>query len=222
MASSVTFSVVRRYIYKGRVMAKSAPELIGMRNGSQVDRPTALPPDDETVLVAAARHDVTAFALLYRRYVTPIYRYLLSRTGNEADAQDLTAQVFLEALEGLPRYRERGSFAAWLFTIARRRATDQYRHRSPLPLDDAPDFGDDNDPLSRVIEHEALDCLKDLIVQLDDDQRDLLRLRFAAGLTFGQIGIILGRSEAAVKMAVHRLLDQLRAKWGAQDERVKS
>ena len=199
-----------------------------MRNASQVDRPTALPPDDETALIAAARHDVAAFALLYRRYVTPIYRYLFSRTGNEADAQDLTAQVFLEALEGLPRYRERGNFAAWLFTIARRRAIDQYRRRSPLPLDDAPDFddvldgGDDNDPLSRVIEHEMLDRMKDLIAQLDDDQRDLLRLRFAAGLTFGQIGIILGRSEAAVKMAVHRLLDQLRAKWGAQDERVKS
>lgn len=209
-------------------MTGSAQDIIGMRNASQVDRPTALPPDDETALIAAARHDVAAFALLYRRYVTPIYRYLFSRTGNEADAQDLTAQVFLEALEGLPRYRERGSFAAWLFTIARRRATDQYRRRSPLPLDDAPDFGDvpdscnDNDPLSHVIEHEALDRLKDLIVQLDDDQRDLLRLRFAAGLTFGQIGIILGRSEAAVKMAVHRLLDQLRAKWGAQDERVKS
>ena len=203
-------------------MTGSAQDLMVMRNASQVDRPAALPPDDETALIAAARRDVAAFAPLYRRYVTPIYRYLFSRTGNEADAQDLTAQVFLEALEGLPRYRERGSFAAWLFTIARRRATDQYRRRSPLPLDDVPDPNDDNDPLPHVIEHEALDRVKDLIVQLDDDQRELLRLRFAAGLTFGQIGIILGRSEAAVKMAVHRLLDQLRAKWGAQDERVKS
>lgn len=209
-------------------MTESAQDLIRMRNESQVDRPSALPPDDETALIATARHDVAAFALLYRRYVTPIYRYLFSRTGNEADAQDLTAQVFLEALEGLPRYRDRGNFAAWLFTIARRRAIDQYRRRAPLPLDDAsdfgdaPDLGDCSDPLSRVIQHETLDRLKDLIVQLDDDQRDLLRLRFAAGLTFGQIGIILGRSEAAVKMAVHRLLDQLRAKWGAQDERVKS
>ncbi len=203
-------------------MAGDTQDLIEMWNTPKMDRPAALQPDDDSALIEAARRDAAAFTLLYRRYVMPIYRYLFSRTCNEADAQDLTAQVFLEALEGLHRYHDRGNFAAWLFTIARRRATDHYRRRSPLPLDDAPDPGDDNDPLSHVIEHEAQDRLKDLIAQLNDDQRDLLRLRFAAGLTFGQIGIILGRSEAAVKMAVHRLLDQLRAKWGAQDEHVKS
>jgi RNA polymerase sigma-70 factor (ECF subfamily) len=206
----------------GKGMAGSAQDLIGMWNKSKVDRPAAPPADDDSTLIETARHDAAAFALLYRRYVTPIYRYLFSRAGNEVDAQDLTAQVFLEALEGLPRYRERGNFAAWLFTIARRRATDHYRRRLPLPLDDTPDPGDGHDPLSHVIEREALERLTDLIAQLDDDQRDLLRLRFAAGLTFGQIGIILGRSEAAIKMAVHRLLDQLRAKWRAQDEHVES
>ncbi len=72
-------------------MTGSAQDVIGMRHVSQVDRPVARPPDDETALIAAARHDVAAFALLYRRYVTPIYRYLFSRIGNEADAQDLTA-----------------------------------------------------------------------------------------------------------------------------------
>lgn len=203
-------------------MAGNAQDLIGMWNTSNVDRPAMLPADDDSTLIETARHDAAAFALLYRRYVTPIYRYLFSRVGNEADAQDLTAQVFLEALEGLHRYHDRGNFAAWLFTIARRRAADHYRRRSPLPLDDTPEPNDDNDPLSHVIEHEALDRLTGLIAQLDDDQRDLLRLRFAAGLTFGQIGIILGRREAAVKMAVHRLLDQLRAKWRAQDEYVES
>lgn len=203
-------------------MAGNTQDLIGMWNMSNVDRPAALQADDDSMLIETARHDAAAFALLYRRYVTLIYRYLFSRTGNEADAQDLTAQVFLEVLEGLHRYHDRGNFAAWLFTIARRRATDHYRRRSPLPLDDTPDLGGDNDPLLHVIEREALDRLTGLIAQLDDNQRDLLRLRFAAGLTFGQIGIILGRSEAAVKMAVHRLLDRLRAKWRAQDEHVES
>lgn len=130
----------------------------------------------------------------------------------------MTAQVFLEALEGLPRYRDRGNFAAWLFTIARRRAVDHYRRRQPLPLDEALDPSDDTDLQAHVIEHETLDRLQTLIAQLTDDQRELLRLRFAAGLTFGQIGRTLGRRAAAVKMAVHRLLEQLRAKWGAHDE----
>ncbi len=203
-------------------MAGEVRESIGMWDPFSTDPPVPVSADDDAVLVNAARCDSAAFAALYRRYVTPIYRYVYSRAGNEADAQDLTAQVFLEALEGLHRYHDRGNFAAWLFTIARRRAIDRYRRRSPLPLNDVPDPSDDDDPLSHVIKREAIDRLTGLIAQLDDDQRDLLRLRFATGLTFGQIGIILGHSEAAVKMAVHRLLDQLRAKWGAQDEHVES
>ena len=199
-------------------MTGNARDLIGMWTTPTVDWPASLPAADDSTLIEAARHDPAAFALLYRRYVTPVYRYLFSRTGHEADAQDLTAQVFLEALEGLPRYRDRGNFAAWLFTIARRRAVDHYRRPAPLPFDDALDPVDDTDLQAHVVEHETLERLQALIAQLTDEQRELLRLRFAAGLTFGQMGCMLGRREAAVKMAVHRLLDQLRAKWRAYDE----
>ena len=88
---------------------------------------------DDAVLVRAARHDLAAFAALYRRYVTPIYRYLYSRVGNAADAEDLTAQTFVAALEGLPGYRERGNFAAWLFTIAHNKAADHHRQQHQCP-----------------------------------------------------------------------------------------
>jgi len=171
-------------------------------------------PDDEAALVETARHSADAFAVLYRRYVTPIYRYLYSRTGNDADAQDLTAQVFLEALEHLPRYRDRGNFAAWLFTIARRRAVDHYRRTPSVALDDIDDLPARSDPVTDVIERETLERLDTLVTQLDDGQRELLRLRFAGGLTFQQIGVVQGRSEAATKMALHLVLDCLRTKWG--------
>lgn len=72
--------------------------------------------EDDASLVKAARRDPAAFAALYRRHVTPVYRYLYSRVGNTADAEDLTAQVFTEALEGLGRYREVGSFATLTIT----------------------------------------------------------------------------------------------------------
>jgi len=68
--------------------------------------------EEDASLVKAARRDPAAFAALYWRYVTPVYRYLYSRVSHAADAEDLTAQVFTEALEGLSRYREWGSFAA--------------------------------------------------------------------------------------------------------------
>jgi len=94
--------------------------------------------EEEASLVEAARHDTAAFSRLYRRYVTPVYRYLYKWVGNPAEAEDLTSQVFTEALEGLARYRERGNFAAWLFTIARRRLVDFYRQRPCASLGDPP------------------------------------------------------------------------------------
>jgi RNA polymerase sigma factor (sigma-70 family) len=175
---------------------------------------------EDAALVQAARCDPAAFAALYRHYVTPIYRYLFSRLGNSADAQDLTAQVFAEALERLPGYRERGSFAAWLFTIAHHRVADHYRRqRSHLPLNDALDGPDeDSDPLAGLVRKQAIQRLAELVAHLNEDQQELLRLRFAAGLTYGQMAAVVGRSEAAVKMAVHRLLQRLAADWEEADE----
>jgi RNA polymerase sigma factor (sigma-70 family) len=174
---------------------------------------------NDALLVKAARRDPVAFAALYRRYVTPIYRYLYSRVGNAADAEDLTAQTFVAALEGLPGYRERGNFAAWLFTIAHNKAADHHREQHPqLPLDealDSPRHGEN--PMTSMMRKETLQRLSALVAQLEEDKQELLRLRFTAGLTYRQIGTILGRSEGAVKMAVHRLLHRLEAEWEDTD-----
>jgi RNA polymerase sigma-70 factor (ECF subfamily) len=172
-------------------------------------------PEEEARLVEAARRDPVAFSLLYRRYVTPVYRYLYKRLGNAKDAEDLTSQVFTEALEGLAHYRERGNFVAWLFTIARRKAVDAYRRRRPtLSLEDVEELhGSSEDPLEQLVQEEELERIAALFVELEEDQRELLRLRFSAGLTYADIGAVLGRSASAVKMAIHRLLRQLYEKW---------
>lgn len=166
-------------------------------------------------LVQSARHDSSAFVPLYRRYVGRIYRYLYSRTGNSDDAEDLTSQVFTEALTGLATYREQGYFAAWLFTIARRRLIDHYRqHPSEQPLSQAANqAAADLSPLAQAVHNEALAHLAELIAYLDEDKQELLRLRFAADLTYAEIGRLVGRSEDATKMAIHRLLRQLEVSW---------
>jgi RNA polymerase sigma-70 factor (ECF subfamily) len=168
---------------------------------------------EDAVLVRAARRDPAAFAALYRRYVTPIYRYLYSRVGNAADAEDLTARTFVAALEGLPGYHERGNFAAWLFTIARNKASDHHRQQhTHLPLDEALDGPDNGEnPMTTMMRKETLQRLAALVAQLEEDKQELLRLRFTAGLTYRQIGTILGRSEGAVKMSMRRLLHRLEA-----------
>ena len=175
---------------------------------------------DDAALVRAAKRDRSAFAALYRRYVGRIYRYVYSRVGRKADAEDLTARVFTEALEGLDGYREQGEFSAWLFTIAHRRVVDHYRRKRPTrPLDEALDtVGDGPNPLTEVVREERLEHLARLVEGLDEEKQELLRLRFAGELTYREIGEIVGRSEGAVKMAIHRLLRRLEEAWEGDDE----
>jgi RNA polymerase sigma-70 factor, ECF subfamily len=176
--------------------------------------------EGDAALVKAARRDPSAFAALYRRYVTAVYRYHYSRVGTTADAEDLTGQTFISALEGLPGYRERGSFASWLFTIAHNKVADYHRRRhTHLPLNEALDGPDGVEgPLAGLVHADALQRLSTLVGGLADGDQELLRLRFAGGLTYRQIGAVVGRSEGAVKMAVHRLLKRLEAEWEDTDE----
>jgi RNA polymerase sigma-70 factor, ECF subfamily len=165
-------------------------------------------PIDEAALVSAAQRDRAKFTLLYDRYFRPIYRYLYSRVGNALEAEDLTAQTFLAALETLPHYHHRGYFSAWLFAIARNKAIDHYRSRVAEPLDDShPDKAED--PLGQVIQSDQVEQLAHLVGRLDEEERELLRLRFIADLSFAEIGVSLGRKEDTVKKAYYRLVARL-------------
>ncbi|NPA91984.1 MAG: sigma-70 family RNA polymerase sigma factor [Chloroflexi bacterium] len=159
------------------------------------------------------------FAQVYRDHVTRVYRYVYARVGNREDAEDLTAQVFFDALEKWASYRDEGKVAAWLLTIARRRVADYYRrHSRPLSLDVVPFLADPHTPWDGVEKEEELAHLARLVAQLSDEDQELLRLRFAAGLTYREMADIVGRSEAAVKMAVHRLIRRLARMWEASYE----
>lgn len=171
--------------------------------------------ETDALLVQEAQRRPAAFAAIYTRYVGQVHRYIYSRVGSRADAEDLTAEVFADALRALPGYRERGLFPAWLFAIARRNVAGHHRRRRPAqPLDGAAAAPDPQpDPLAQALAHETFAELDRQLAQLDEDQRELLRLRYAAGLTYREIGQVLGKREAAVKMAVHRLLGRLQAEW---------
>lgn len=161
--------------------------------------------------------DAEAFAELYRRYLPPVYRFIFRRVcGDVAVAEDLTSQVFLEALKNLSGYRERGQFVAWLFTITRRRLADRYRRSEMESLEDVHEsLLGISDGLEQ---HENMLRLKQLLATLDEDQRELLQLRFSAELSFADMAAVLGRKEAAVKMSLYRLLDELRARWEVGSE----
>ena len=174
-------------------------------------------PSDEPELIEKARHDPEAFAELYRRYLSPVYRYLYRRLGNIHEAEDLTAQVFIDVLEGLiaDHYRASGYFSAWLFTIARRRLVDFYRQRPPLQLDE--NHSSEPGLLVALEKSDDLQRLSSLLSELDEEKQELLRLRFSAGLGFAEIAQLEGRSEPAVKMALYRALDWLREHWEVEN-----
>ncbi len=184
------------------------------------------PPDvtqlDETALVTAARRDPAAFAQLYRAYLRPVYSYALAHIGNCDEAQDITSQTFLAALEGIDHFRGDSRFSTWLFGIAKNKCADHFRKRRS---------GDRELGMDTVAEEQAQDApLDDLIEQstrfeelahqarcLPADQAEALTLRIFGGLSAAEVGQVMGRSEAAVKMLVHRAVGELRKRlrnWG--------
>lgn len=170
-------------------------------------------PDPQAALdarrVAAAQADPTAFAALYEDYVPRVFGYLYSRVRVHSEAEELTAQTFLAALEQLPRYKHQGHFAAWLFAIARNKVADSFRARPTEALEAAQQIAGDNDILQDVAQRERIGALRTQIAALPEDQAELLQLRFVADLSFAEIGELLGRTEGAVKKSIYRCLDRL-------------
>ncbi len=105
---------------------------------------------DEISLVRCAVTDVDAFAELYRRHLTRVYRYHMAHVGNVKDAEDLTSQTFVAVLEGIRTFRGSGSFAAWVMGIASKKRLMFFRNngtRSGVPLEAALQYPS-RDPLT--------------------------------------------------------------------------
>ncbi len=168
------------------------------------------PQSQETNLVKAARVDPKAFGELYQLYVERVFRYLYSRLRNVHDAEDLTAQTFISAFESLQKLRDDRQFASWLFTIARNKAMDHFRHVKHTDSDlDTTNAHIKYDFLSAVIQSEQSARLAKLIQALPEQDRELLRLRFLAEMSFPEIGRMLHLKEDTVKKSIYRLLARL-------------
>lgn len=182
-------------------------------------------PMDDSQLAAQARSDAQAFAELYRRHVTRVYRYHMAHTGNVKDAEDLTSQTFMAALESIRSYRATGSFAAWLMGIAsRKRALFFRRRRHPeVALDTIIEVADPALPTDKAAaRHILFGELRHVLRTLSPDRLEAVALHFFAGLDCSEAGRVLGKSEAAVKMLLSRALQDLRIRTSlsleAQDE----
>jgi RNA polymerase sigma-70 factor (ECF subfamily) len=176
--------------------------------------------DDETLdrLVAnAKRGDSQAFGQLFDEYAGPIHRFIASRVNSPSDAEDLTQLVFVKALEALPRYEARGiPFGGWLFRLARNAIIDQIRtRRDHLPLVTAlTRETDDAGPEARAALKDDLDRVAQALTELTDDQREVIELRFFAGLSVLETAVAMGRQEGTVRGLQFRAIAALRRTLG--------
>ena len=165
-------------------------------------------------LARLARDDDDAFEALYRRYVTPIYRYCYARTDNVADAEDLTAQTFMAVVESIDHNKAARNFPAWLFGIARHKCADHHRAayiKRQQPLADIELANPEPENVEeRLFRHSILECIEHLLAQLSPDRLEALRLRYWGGLSIREAAAVMQRSEAAVKMLVSRAISDLR------------
>jgi RNA polymerase sigma-70 factor (ECF subfamily) len=178
--------------------------------------------DVDRSAVEAARRDPRAFEALYRKYVAQVYSFALYELRDTHAAEDLTAQVFMRALAGLPGFREQSeppgsSFRVWLFQIARNAIANERRRarRHPDgPLELALEIPASDDVQAAVAERDELALAWQSIDGLPTERRQALLLRFVEEMSTREIGEVLGRSEGATRVLIHRALrtvaDQLK------------
>jgi RNA polymerase sigma-70 factor, ECF subfamily len=177
-----------------------------------------VPFDVDRTAVEAARHDPQAFEPLYRRYVAHIYSLAFYETRDPHVAEDLTELVFLRALDALPRFREQGegagsTFKVWLYSIARHVIANERRTRRRRPvevIDAALDLPGADDPAATVVLRLEAERAMRAVMALPDERRQALLLRLVHELSAREIGQIMGKSEGAVRVLIHRALDSVR------------
>jgi RNA polymerase sigma-70 factor (ECF subfamily) len=182
--------------------------------GTTAVRTRALDPD--AALVAAAREDPQAFLALYDRYFERILGYVRMRIRDASTCEDVASTVFTTALGQLGRFRGDGTFAAWLFQIARNAVRDVQRKPSGMPL---PDVVVASEPGAeeRILAGERAAKLHALIRLLPPEQQHLLALRYGAGLAYDEIGAIVGAAPGTVRVRMHRTLEHLRRRYPDED-----
>jgi RNA polymerase sigma-70 factor (ECF subfamily) len=165
---------------------------------------------DDRLRIEAAQRDPSRFGELYEENFYRVYAYVARRVGDRHQAEDLTADVFREALAGIGKFEWRGvPFAAWLLGIASRTIADHFKRSgreaaNPADEPERPGPGD--------IERRAM--LFQLVERLPEAQFHVIHLRFVEQKSIREIARELGRSEGAVKQLQLRAIENLRAQMG--------
>jgi RNA polymerase sigma-70 factor, ECF subfamily len=183
-------------------------------NGSERMTETSTPQCTPHIIIRAQQGDSQAIGEIYECYRVSIFRYLYYRTGDGQTADDLTSEVFLRMIRSLGSYRKQEvAFLAWLFQIAHNLLTDYYRkkrYRNHLELEDQEMVM--QEPGSHTTGDARLNslALRQALERLNEEQRDVIVMRFVTGMPIAEVAQALNKSEDAVKGLQRRGLAALR------------
>lgn len=180
-------------------------------------------PADAQLVRDAQAGDPSSFGQLYERYFDKVYGYLSFKLGSASEAEDVTEQVFLKALESLGSYKWTGvPFQAWLFRIAHNLMVDALRRRVRRPsasLDEALPVADerrDIDPEAMLEANLTREGLIVAVSRLTELQRQVIAYKFAGGLSNAEVAHLMGKSEGAVKALQHAALASLQRHYARE------
>ena len=171
------------------------------------------PKKEQKLIREAKRGNERAFGELYNAYVHDIYKYVLYRVGSPEMAQDLTADVFVRAIDGLARYEERQiPLLAWLYRIAHARVIDHYRREKRVGEHediDTVEVSVESDLDTDLMDNFQQQKIREALRKLPSDQQQVLLMRFIEGYNIQKTADILGKSIGAVKMIQRRALQAM-------------
>jgi len=171
--------------------------------------------DEKEFAKRLSKKDPEAWSILYEEYFPRIYRYTLVRVQNQMEAEDLTEQVFVKALDSGHSYRWKGApVSSWLFRIARNLIIDHWRtdkSKKTSPLDESI-VDNEMDPESQAVLNSEINRMIQAVGELTEAQREVIELRFAGGLSVAEVAGLLRKSEGAIKVMQHSALRALRKK----------
>lgn len=164
----------------------------------------------------AGNGEAEAFGVLYDRYVDAVYRYVFYRVRNEAEAEDVTSDVFMRALRAIPKYEPRQAFLAWLYRIARNAVIDRGRRRAArqqVTFEDAlahPHGDNVVNPDEGLLAGSDAATVRAAMRELTPLQQEVLVLRYVEGLDTKSIAKITGKRDGTIRGIEFRALSALR------------
>ncbi len=173
-------------------------------------RPTA--PVSVDLVRRAQAGERAAFAEVFEISARSVSRYVGAILGDSTRTEDVVAQTYLDVWKQLPRLREPERFSAWILRVAHNRAIDELRRPVAQPIDEAPELTSpaDAEPEEALLRQADVDQVREVLLQLPADHREVVALRYLQGLSHAEVARQMGRSEEASRALLHRALRRMR------------